>query len=407
MPTTMILFIVCIALIFSYQHKTIISATFPTTIATIQKMTIVPDFFAGIGSGINSKYNLSSMLIALQSNLREAKKDFTAAVIIQDDIIEKPVKILINKVGISADIINPDTVNLEVLNDALKSGAVRYPTSGLLGEDKNIFIFGHSTSLETENLFYKTFNNLNNLVAGDEIILQSAHNEYIYKVVSVTLTNTDEGIINFDTGKKLTLSTCATLGKKEDRYIVEADFVKKTTLIPNAIIPIETESAPAPDTNQVATIAPQAGEREDSIYDAGSLFAPFIEEIENNNSGQIDLAVIIDAVGILDEDNQFIATSTLRVNNKIAVKFTITNIGDKKSESWYFNAVLPTSPMHIFHSKTQQALAPAEKIEFTMGFDKPKIGKNQVIVINVDPSGGIKESDKDNNIAKELITVVE
>ncbi len=42
-----------------------------------------------------------------------------------------------------------------------------------------------------------------------------------------------------------------------------------------------------------------------------------------------------------------------------------------------------------------------------MGFDKMRIGTQMPVIINVDPSGGIKESSKVNNIAKIFIDIVE
>ena len=379
-----ILILIAISSVFAYQNRTVISSTFPNTIATIQKVNVIPELFTKIGFDLESRYSLSSILISSENK----KPENLPTVIDENTLIEKPIKILINKLGIKSTVINPTSTNLLTLNKSLKLGAVRYPQSGSLGEDKSIFIFGHSTSLETNHTYYKTFNNLDKLIAGDEIILQSADNEYIYKVTSTAITNTAEGLVQLSNDKKLILSTCNTLGKKEERIVVKADFIKSTSL--------KKESSPT------TPVTPQAGEKQSNTYEVTTNPAE-----TNVPTGRIDFLTTIEAIGILGDDNEFVASSTPSVNNKIAVKFTVKNIGNKKSESWYFNAVLPTSPFHIFHSKSQQALAPGEKIEFTMGFDRPKIGENQLVIINVDPTGGIKESDKTNNIAKKFITIVE
>ncbi len=386
LSTKIILILICIISVFAYQNRTAISSTFPNTIATIQKVNVIPKLFTKIGFDLESRYSLSSILISSENR----KPENLPTIIDENTLVEKPIKILINKLGIKSAVINPTSTNLATLNKSLKLGAVRYPNSGSLGENKSIFIFGHSTSLETDTAYYKTFNNLDKLVAGDEIILQSTDSEYIYKVVSTTVTNTKEGLVQLSDDKKLILSTCNTLGKKEERIVVKADFVKSKSL---------TEEIPPRTSPQTI---PRAGEEEGSTYEVVTQPTD-----TNNSTGRIDFLATIEAIGILGDDNEFIASSTPSVNNKIAVKFTVKNIGDKKSEGWYFNAVLPTSPFHIFHSKSQQALAPGEKIEFTMGFDKPKIGENQLIIINVDPTGGIKEADKTNNIVKEFITIVE
>jgi len=381
LSTMIILVLSVIGLTIVFQNKNFISDTFPNTIAVIKKINVIPELFTDIDFNLESRYNLSSILISLDDNEENNNEIITT---IPNTSEEKPVKIIISKIDVNSNVANPTSKNITTLNDALKLGAVRYPDSGLLDGNKNIFIFGHSTSLTTETSYYKTFNNLEKLVVGDEVILQSANNEYTYKVTSVSITNTEEGLVEFSNNKELILSTCNTLGQKEERIIVQANFIKKRSL-----------------TN--TTVTPQAGPGSNSVY-----------EIINDPTTPISLAsdlvdftANIDSIGIINSEGQFIASSTPNTKNKIAVKFTIKNIGNKKSDNWYFNAVLPTSPYHIFSSKSQQALAPGEKIEFTMGFDRPKIGENQLIIINVDPSGGIKEPNKTNNIVKEFITIVE
>ncbi|MEA2112886.1 MAG: sortase [Patescibacteria group bacterium] len=379
-----LILLACIGLVFAYQNRPAIYATFPNTITAFQKINIIPELFTEVGIDLESRYSLSSILISLENR---GNGEGSGTVTTPSTSVEKPIKVIIDKIGVKSAVTNPTSKNIITLNDALKLGAVRYPDSGLLDEDKNVFIFGHSTSLTTDNTYYKTFNDLDKLVVGDKVKLQSANYEYTYKVLSVAVTNTRDGLVKFDDNKELILSTCNTLGQKEERIIVRASYVGKVSL------------ASGGTSNPVT---PQPGTGSDSIYEV--INDP---SIPSNSNGFIDFAATIDSIGILDSNGDFVASSTPNSNSKIAVKFTIKNIGDKKSEGWYFNAVLPTSPFHIFHSKSQQALAPGEKIEFTMGFDRPKVGENQLVVINVDPTKGIKESDKDNNIVKEFVTIVE
>ncbi|MDO8510280.1 MAG: sortase [bacterium] len=140
---------------------------------------------------------------------------------------EEPIRILVPKVGVDSVVENPMSADTATLDRALLKGAVRYPGSGLLGEG-NVFIFGHSTSIRVvNNQAYKTFNNLKNLKTGDEILVRSADREYLYRVARVSLVSAEAAWVDFSSKKKrLTLSTCNTFGKKEERYVVEADFVK-------------------------------------------------------------------------------------------------------------------------------------------------------------------------------------
>jgi len=394
LSTKTIIFFVVISLFVVYQNKSAIVTTFPNTFAALNSINVVPELFTKVSINLESRYSLSSILISLEKNGPVNPPHVTDPVINQNTSLEKPIKIIINKISVNSPITNPISKDLDTLNKSLKLGAVRYPSSGSLGEDKSVFIFGHSTSLPTEHTYYKTFNNLNKLIVSDEVILQSADNNYTYKVTSVNITNTEDALIEFSNDKKLILSTCNTLGQKEERIVVKADFVKSSPIVP--IIGGNIVAPPDPLINL------EPGTGSSTVYEI-----PTDPTITEDPSDRIDFLATVDAIGIIDENDQFVATSTIQVKNKIIVKFTVKNIGNKKSNSWYFNAVLPTSPFHIFHSKSQQALAPGEKIEFTMGFDRPKVGDNQLVIVNVDPTGGIKESNKDNNIAKEFVTIVE
>jgi len=145
---------------------------------------------------------------------------------------EVPLKIEIPKIGVSAEVYNPATTTVSVLDDYLLKGAVHYPGSALLGGNGNVFIFGHSTGfIVVNNQAFKTFNNLKSLKVGDLINVYSDKNDFVYKVSSVKLVSAEKELVEFNSsGQKLTLSTCNTFGAKAERYVVEADFVNKTSI---------------------------------------------------------------------------------------------------------------------------------------------------------------------------------
>ena len=144
---------------------------------------------------------------------------------------ELPVRIAIEKIGVNSIVQNPTTTNIYALDDLLLHGVVRYPGSGLPGQG-NMFFFGHSTGLKlVNNQAFREFNNLKNLVAGDTILVYSDTHVYTYKVNNVRMTNADEVLVDFSVKKNmLTLSTCNTFGQKQERYVVEADFVGSSNL---------------------------------------------------------------------------------------------------------------------------------------------------------------------------------
>ncbi len=138
-----------------------------------------------------------------------------------------PTRIVIDQIGVDTLVSNPKTTNATTLDDYLKQGAVRYYGSGFVGSG-NMFIFGHSSGWTVvNNQAYKTFNGLKDLKRGDIIKVYGGSSIYEYKVSSVVMKLASEVEINFDSTKNmLTLTTCNVFGDKEDRYIVEADFIQ-------------------------------------------------------------------------------------------------------------------------------------------------------------------------------------
>lgn len=144
-----------------------------------------------------------------------------------------PTRIVIDKIGIDIVVMNPEWNDIPTLTEALKAGAVRYPQSGLLGENANILLFGHSAHLKViYNKAYKAFNDIGDLVEGDEIKVFSNQKIYIYKVETVNLVkNTEERVDLVSSTPKLTLVTCNNFGTKEDRFVVVAELFSSSYLL--------------------------------------------------------------------------------------------------------------------------------------------------------------------------------
>jgi LPXTG-site transpeptidase (sortase) family protein len=146
--------------------------------------------------------------------------------IVVADVI--PVRITIASVGINTTVNQPQSQDVELLDQALLKGAVYYPGSGSLVRG-NAFVFGHSTGLSVvRNQAFKAFNNLKNVQSGDEIRVTGDDGYvYIYSAISTELVTEDTALVEFDTtDRMLTLSTCNTFGKKEERHVVKAVFVR-------------------------------------------------------------------------------------------------------------------------------------------------------------------------------------
>ncbi len=171
----------------------------------------------------------------------------------------------------------------------------------------------------------------------------------------------------------------------------------------------QTEESTTPNENvsgneentQGTAQALTPGERVDNVFPINDSRAP------SNPNGEPDLVARILSVGEINSAGVFVPKDSITVGNKGAVMFEVQNNGTKTSDTWVFNAVLPTFPMHIFHSQTQQALNPGEKIQYTLGFDQIDYNKKEgVVTINVDPAGSMKESNENNNIAQRVLKII-
>lgn len=152
-------------------------------------------------------------------------------VVVKKDNPTPPIFMSIPKIGLEKDIQNPTSTDSKVLDEELKKGPVRYPVSKMLNEDGNVLIFGHSAYVPVNDDFLRTFNGIQDLTYGDEIILQSENMEYVYQVESVEAVTASEAEINLSTNKPtLTLSTCNAFGGHSARYVVKARLIDKYSL---------------------------------------------------------------------------------------------------------------------------------------------------------------------------------
>lgn len=152
------------------------------------------------------------------------KKDTTVSSVIGVN----PVRIEIPTIGLTAPIENPTSTSIAALDNALLTGAVRYPGSAKLGEQGNVVLMGHSSYLPVvHNQSFKAFNNIQKLSVGDEIVLYGNGRKYVYAVEEVGSADATVDAIPLDVqGSKLTLATCDSFGEKTDRFIVVATLVE-------------------------------------------------------------------------------------------------------------------------------------------------------------------------------------
>lgn len=125
----------------------------------------------------------------------------------------------------------------------------------------------------------------------------------------------------------------------------------------------------------------------------------------SNNGGLPDLAVKINSVGVLNRNtNQFLYTNSYGVNDTIAVKFDVENLGGQSTGYWNMKIEIPTSNGTYQTYGPLSPIAPGQKTNFTIGFDNPN-GGNQNIIITTDYNNQISEYNNNNNSASQSIYI--
>lgn len=130
----------------------------------------------------------------------------------------------------------------------------------------------------------------------------------------------------------------------------------------------------------------------------------------SNPNGQADLAVTFLDFGYVDAaTNTFVSSTSpsTAVGMKLAVKFSIANIGTKvTTDNWQFAANLPTMPNYIYQSDIQRALMPGDRIEYTIAFDEAIRNQSSLsITVNADSNNRVNERDKANNLVTKQFSV--
>lgn len=145
---------------------------------------------------------------------------------------ELPTKIEIPSIGISEIVSNPESTDIVVLDRALLTGPVRYPSSSKLGEEGNLIMFGHSSYLPiVNNKAFKAFDDIQKLNKGDRIVVTGESHTFVYAVETVENKSAIDDYIPLDVeGSKLTLATCDSFGTKSDRFVVTATLIETRAL---------------------------------------------------------------------------------------------------------------------------------------------------------------------------------
>ncbi len=161
--------------------------------------------------------------------VKEEPKTLEPAVVSIDPL---PTAIIFDTLEREVRVLNPESDDVQTLDDALLRGVVRHPGSGSFTDVGTIFILGHSSYLpKVNNKNFQAFNGIQKLAWGDTIRLRSSNREYVYAVDRVYEAKASAAEVPIEQGaKKLILATCNSFGTKDDRFIVEATLVSEKPL---------------------------------------------------------------------------------------------------------------------------------------------------------------------------------
>ncbi len=232
-----------------------------------------------------------------------------------------------------------------------------------------------------QKVFCNTPFNLTNETASMRLIPLSSTARFVDVGIKLAFTRLSDGKVTAETQTALTIVN---------------EKAGQETVTPPA------PTTPAPGTPTVTPTKPRVGTPTRSVYTVvpgGRISDP---------NGRVDLVVTIKEIGVINPTtNVFTPTTVVRRFERPAVRFVVENAGTKTVDNWSFNAVLPTMPMHIFHSDMQPTLGPGDQMEYTLGFDMPDQSTTAgVLTVNADPSNRIyNEISENNNIAKVVFTI--
>lgn len=152
-------------------------------------------------------------------------------------------RLRIPSVGLDARLVFPTSTTMADLEQVLRAAPAHYPLSALPGAKGNTVLFGHSSRIVTSNQSFKVFNRLPDMTTGETIILDYGNYSYEYRAVSMRIA-TENAVIDLESATPtLTLTTCWLFDdNKEDRYILEAEFVKSYPTASRAGLSADTSS---------------------------------------------------------------------------------------------------------------------------------------------------------------------
>lgn len=209
------------------------------------------------------------------------------------------------------------------------------------------------------------------------------------------------------TSNSIPCGSAYTVGAGTSISLVPVLSSTTTTDIPLSIvfIPSATSTAASARPQGTATVTVTAGSGTTPATSSNTGTTPKPTTPKPVATGTPDLSVRVLAVGVIDPvTGVFAARYPTSPNDIAAVKFDIANNGAGSTGTWYFTVQLPIQSSYLYSSPAQMNLAPGSHIENILRF-RPVVSGGGNILIQVDPSNMVRESNESNNAVTQFIAV--
>lgn len=260
------------------------------------------------------------------------------------------------KIDTKKDVVNSDESFTITWSDLGRNGSYTFQYECVDGVSLDTRVGGETIKLkcDTELPIPKD-------VFSIDIQLQSEKNRFSDVVYKITFTKAGEENVFAASDQIVTVVNASipqgglVAGTSSE---VEAETDVKVTETVTENEPEETETP-----TKVTTPAPTTPVPTQTIYTT-TLTIPV-----SDPNGYTELAISHLGVGILDDDDRFIAKAEIDTDDKAAFQFVVRNTGTKTSGPWHFEADLTSG--NEYESKPQAPLKPNERSIITLAFRDP------------------------------------
>ena len=162
--------------------------------------------------------------------------------------------------------------------------------------------------------------------------------------------------------------------------------------------------SPAYGSNSAVNITVEQTQKTDT--DPSNNNATSILSVSGNNGGNInypgntgtqaDLSGTIMQLGILDNANNFVPTTSFHSYDRVAVQFKVVNTGSTASGPWSFRIEMTGNPLKTYTSN-EQSVPGNSTLTYIVGVSNPQIGYNNINII-LDSGNNVSESNEGNNV---------